>query len=349
MALSTYVANIGREIEAKSGADMKFSHKITLPKLKWITEGELSKMKVVPLRTAEETKNGSAVDLQQFNPSSLLEDSIEIHCRISGCSATTRRLKPTHPSTKMKQDLFVCNTHHAKLMSLVSERCAKENVIVSFANFKNEDFTGYTTLIAECEKAFMFYQKKASTSILSTTDSLCAELFLNTRNFLLITNALLNPDEDNTTTALVPCLTLFNNCLSYLKDPDKLRNLLTVLREIVDMILLFFGVIYGWISLANPGGKVGAGFGLLLASVGGAMWAFPPAGIVFSSLVGLVAGGLIGSGGYEWYKDHHYMKMQQRHQEFMSDLLGQRVPPQSNLFPALGSAAGDLDLKLKRN
>jgi hypothetical protein len=345
MALSKFIQDIGKEIEAKSGANIGFSCGTTRPTKKWIPEGEILKMKAIHLRTAEETKNGSVMKLQQFNPSALLEDAEEIRCRIPECSSTTHRRRSSRPSEKIKQDLFLCDAHRENLISIVSKRCAQENVVVNIASFKHEDFNGYTSLIGELEKAFVYIQKKTST--LSATDSLLVEVFLNTRNFLIIINALLNPDEDNTKTALGPYIEMFNLFLKHLDDPSLLPQLITALREIMNMVLLFFGVIYDWIFLGNPGTRVGAGVGILLGFVGGLAFTFPPATIAASAVVGLVGGGLIGSGGYDWYKDLHHMKMQQRHQEFMFRLFG-RVAPSIDLFSTHGNSNGDLTIELHK-
>jgi hypothetical protein len=137
---------------------------------------------------------------------------------------------------------------------------------------------------------------------------------------------------------------MFQRLLSYLNDPKLLQSMLTALREVMNMVLLFFGVIYSWVFLANPGGRVGGGVGLLLAFVGGVAYAFPPAGI--TAVVGLVAGNLIGSGSYDWYRKDRYMKMQQQmiqeHQKFIFELLGQPVGHQPELIYLPANTDGDL-------
>ena len=345
MAVNKFILDIGKEIEVKSGAKIKYSQEIAFPSKKWLTEGAMSKMKAIQLRTAKDIKNESAVALPQFNPSFFLKDGSKVHCRIPGCSATVQRLK-SNSSEKIKQDLFLCCTHRERLTSEVTKRCAKENVIVNVASFKQEDFNGYTSLIGQLEKAFAHFQKQAS-----RPNTLLAEVFLNTRNFLAITNALLNPDEDNTATALAPCLAVFQSILSYIKDPKRLQSLVAALREIMNMILLFFGIIYSWIFLANPGGRVGGGVGLALGFVGGFAFALSAGGILAAAAVGLVAGNLIGSGAYDWYKDPQYIKMQQemiqRYQEFMVRLFGQpgRQRPEFIFVPA--NADGDLLINME--
>jgi hypothetical protein len=349
MELSELMLNIVKKIELKIGANINFPQETTPPREEWITEGQLSQMKAIILRTAEQTQNGSDVNLQQFNPSLLLKEPSEIHCRIPGCSVTTHRLEPTHSSDNIKQDLFLCDTHRTKLMNFVSERCAKENIILNVESLKYADYIGYTSLIGEFEKAFVYFQKEKS-----TLSVLVAEVFLNTRNFLIITNALFNPDEDNTTTVVGTCMAVVERFLTNLEDVKLLQNILTALREVMNMVLLFFGVIYSWVFLANPGGRVGGGVGLMLAFVGGTVYASSPAFLFVTSLVGLVAGGLIGSGGHDWYTNHRYMQMQQQmvqeYQKFMFRLFGKPVvPPRDDLIRAYANVDGELSLNVEQN
>jgi hypothetical protein len=234
-------------------------------------------------------------------------------------------------------------------MNFVSERCAKENIILNVESLKYADYIGYTSLIGEFEKAFVYFQKEKS-----TLSVLVAEVFLNTRNFLIITNALFNPDEDNTTTVVGTCMAVVERFLTNLEDVKLLQNILTALREVMNMVLLFFGVIYSWVFLANPGGRVGGGVGLMLAFVGGTVYASSPAFLFVTSLVGLVAGGLIGSGGHDWYTNHRYMQMQQQmvqeYQKFMFRLFGKPVvPPRDDLIRAYANVDGELSLNVEQN
>ena len=346
MAVSKFILDIAKQIELKSGPKVHFALGTIRQTKKWITEHEMTKIKAIHLRTAEDTKNESVVKLLQFNPSFFLKDVSNIHCRIPGCSATIQRLKPTHSSEKSKQNLFLCSAHRERLTSEVTKRCAKENVIINIASSKKEDFNGYTSLIGILEKAFTYLKKQAP---------LLAEVFLNTRNFLIITNALLNCNEDNTAIVLAPYIILFQTLLSCIEDPQRLESLVKALQEIMDMIMQFFGVIYIWVFLGNPGSRVGGGVGLVLGFVGGAAFVFPPPGIFAASVVGLVAGKLIGSGGYDWYKEHHYMKMQQemiqQYQEFIVRMFGQpgAVPQQPKLIFLPANAGGDLLINMEQN
>ena len=336
MAMSKFILDIAKEIERKSGANQA----TTIPSKKWITERQMSKMKAIQLRTADDIKNESALAFPHFNPSFFLKDGSKVHCRIPGCSATTQRLK-SNSSKKIKQDLFLCSTHRARLTSEVVKRCAKEDVIVKVASFKQEDFNGYTSLIGQLEKAFTHVKKQ---------NSLLAEVFLNTRNFLIITNALLNPNEDNTPTALAPYLTVFDRIiLSYIEDPQRLQSLVAALREIMSMILRFFGVIYDWLFVENPGGRVGSGLGLALGFIGSVAFGFSPAGIFVAAVVGLLSGKLIGSGGYDMRNNRQntQQEMIQQCQEFMVRLFGQQGTQQRGLFFVSANADGDILINIE--
>jgi hypothetical protein len=147
----------------------------------------------------------------------------------------------------------LCKGHRAKLTDLVSKRCAKENITLNLTNLKEDDLKGYTSLIGGLEKALMHLKSKRLTTS-SATDSLLAEVFLNTRNFLIITNALLNPDNGNITTALSPCLLMLERFLAFaLENPAMLPVGVMILRELVFAVLIFFGITYLWVSSNETG------------------------------------------------------------------------------------------------
>ena len=343
-APSKFIQKICYNIQVQSGLTEVDREQRTQPSLKWITERAMSEMKAIPLRTAKQTKNEEVLSLQQFNPSFLVKDGNKIHCRVPGCSATTERRESSNLNEKVKQDLFLCHEHSETLIRMVSERCAKENVIVDPERFKNEDFNGYRNLIGELEKAFTCFQTKWLPK--SATDSLLAEVFLNTRNLLVITNALLNPDKDNTVTVLGPYLELFRIFLSKVDDPQFLQSMLTALKEVLDILLGFFGVIYRWVVLAKPGTRIGAGLGLVAGFAFG--YSFTLARLATSLLVGTIGGGLIGSGGYDWYKEEQNIKMQQETLHNYYKLISQWFGSQDQMLPKLisvpANASGDISI-----
>jgi hypothetical protein len=312
MGISQFILDIGEKIEEISGDKLNFSLAATVPEEKWIPEKqEKMLLKSVQLRTENQTQNLEVVKLKKFDPHWLKANS-EISCRVLGCLQTTSRQSQ---KVRTKQDLFLCEAHRKNLTIFILKWCARENVYVT--SYKNSnDCEGYTSLIGALEKAFMHLKSKRLTA--TTTDALLAEVFLNTRNFLIITNALLNPDEDNTPTAVGPYLTIL---LRLLEDPLRLGNLLKLLEGVMNLVLYFFGIIYQWVHvpLENPGAKIGFGlgisFGFLLAQILG----FPFWSKCVCCLVFAFAGSLIGSGVYGWNGEPRSLE-KARQQNFKNQL-----------------------------
>ena len=339
------MVKIGKEIERVIGARINFPQGTTRPSQEWISEQEICEKKAIQLRSAEETKSETDIKLLQLDPHAWLGDQGAFHCRFPNCTTIPRQKTP-----ECKQAFFLCDIHGAKLTSEVVSRCAEENVYVNVKSFKSEDFNGYTSLIGQLEKAITYLRKKSSLVILRREidrDLLLEEVCLNTRNFFLITNALLNPNADNVITVLSQFLKLFVKFLSDLDDPKLRENLRAALKDVILTTLYFFGVAYQWIVIDffNPGGRIGAGIGLVLGFAGGVV--FPPVSVVASTMVGLVAGGFIGSGAFSLYEQPHYSmrhQIAQEYQESMLLLLGRPVELCSDLIFALSSPSGDLTI-----
>lgn len=234
---SRWVQDLGTKIEQATSARLiDFNNYKTAPADEWIPENEMSAKKAIKLRTAEQTKDDSGVmKLQQFNPSFFLLEKNEIRCRVPGCSMTTPRVT-SHHSQHSKQDLFLCEDHRTKLANQLSKRCEQEEVIVSAASYKHEDFNGYTCLIGAFEKAYWHLLKRSATlnmpiiELNRNTDHLLAEVYLNARNFLLITNALLNPNDDNLNAVLPASLAILERIMSDLTQSDLLERLVSTRR-----------------------------------------------------------------------------------------------------------------------
>ena len=100
---------------------------------------------------------------------------------------------------------------------------------------------------------------------------------------------------------------------------------------------------------ANVGARVGAGAGVLIGFVGALACTFPPAVILASTVVGLVAGNLIGSGGYDIINESEFMKMLRHgalgYLEFACGMPGRVEPFQHKLIYAYGHANGDLEIE----
>ena len=317
--ISEFIKEIGKEIERTSGAKLNFPQESTIVKEEWITESEMKVMqenKRIQLRTAEQTKSTKTVVLKRFNPSYLYVAYPSIPCRIPRCPKTTNNLihSQDKDQNKIKQDLFLCKTHRKTLKDRVSDRCAQEHVILDDASFKNDYFNGYTRLIGELEKAFVYLNSKWFNS----SHSLLAEVFLNSRNFLIITNALLNPDEDNTGTVLAAFLRVFRNCLqAFWENPELMVRRVTALQEIMNIVLSTFGVNCKWVLLTNPGAGLGGGIGLLLGWVGSKACGLSPEETIENALVGFASGLLIGGCAVALHRQNMQIKENRQIREKM--------------------------------
>jgi hypothetical protein len=247
MDISAFILDIGQKIKLISRVEPNFPQECTVPEEEWIAESpEQEKMSLqtgIRLRTAEQTKSMDVVKLQRFNPYFWDREPKCIPGCVAGCRKRKRSLSSEEVRTK--PDLFLCKTHHANLTDLVSKHCTRGNITENVASFKNDEFKGYTSLIGILEKAYMHLHSNWWFR-LTSVDYLLAEVFLNTRNFLIITSALMSPDEDNTVTALGLCLTKFKRCLENLESLQCMRG---ALREAMIMLLQFFGVGYKWVIL----------------------------------------------------------------------------------------------------
>ena len=265
MASRDFIRRIARKIEEVSGEEPIFFPK-TLPKEVWFSSDDLARERgtgPIVLRTAEQTKNMEIVELKRFDPYFLNKD-VEIFCCKPGCSVTRKFVherETQEKSEKVKRDSFLCKAHCEELMSRVLECCTEENVTVDVDGLKKDDFTDYTSLISVLEKAIFHLKSKW---LRSGNDFLFEEIFLNTRNYLIIANALINSDESNTATVLGPYLTVL---LKVFEDPNKLKSGLELLMTIMVAILFTYGITYNWIHIPseNRGAKIGAVVGFLSA------------------------------------------------------------------------------------
>ena len=183
------------------------------------------------------------------------------------------------------------------LRNSISEAFATKSVEISTSAEKPEPghFAGYTSLISLLEGA---YHDAKKFQTLKGKSLIVQEAILNVRNFLIITSTVLNPDEDNLGIALPPVVQIFRLIL---ENPESVELLGTgfiyVLREVIEMILFAFGVIYTWVSLAlgSPGAQIGAGVGGFIGAIAFVLGPWSGAAGV---AVGGTLGGLIGNGIY---------------------------------------------------
>lgn len=239
--------------------------------------------------------------LPQFDPNL---SSNAVVCRYPTC----KNKNPDAPKGGkcVKRDLYLCRNHRERLKSRICEAMKKEGIPFHTDEFTSEPgrFEGYTSLISLFDRASR-----------ESKNETVREAVLNTRNFLIITSTLLNPDDDNLSVALPPVAAVTERIVTPEADADRVerifretigssarvQNLLSLLRGIIDIILFAFGVLYTWIVPSNSGGKIGAGIGGAIGLVGFAVGG--PGGGAVGVILGVTFGGLIGSGVYGLVRD----------------------------------------------
>ena len=244
--------------------------------------------KKVTLRKSGHLGAYEEISLLQFDPNFT---SSEVICRHPSCS--TKNSKAAKSGNK--RDLFLCPTHQQVLNKSISDLFVKKKIVLSTSTekLKHGHFAGYTSLISLLEGA---YHDAKKFQTLKGKSLLIQEAILNVRNFLIITNCLLNPDDDNLGIALPPVFQILHLIL---KDPDKPKKsvvgLIHMLRDVIEMVLFSFGVIYCCVALAlrNPATQIGFGVGMILGA--GAFFLGPWSGAA-GVTIGGTAGGLIGNG-----------------------------------------------------
>ena len=245
----------------------------------------------VTLRKAGHQGAHEEIVLLQFDPNF---SSTEVVCRHPSCNS--RNLEAAKSG---KRDLYLCPHHQQKLKDEISDTLAKKNIQIATTkeNPEPRQFDGYTSLIGVLEGA---YHDAKKFQALERRSPMVEEAILNVRNFLIITNAVLNPDDDNLRIVLTPVLRILLLLLEYSANvPPLVDTLLYALRDVIEMILFAFGVIYSWVSipLQSPGTRIGAGLGGTIGVILGSF--LGPWNGVFGLGAGAVLGGLMGGGIYD--------------------------------------------------
>ena len=283
------------------------------------------------------------ISLLQFDPNFT---SSEVICRHPSCS--TKNSKAAKSGNK--RDLFLCPIHQQELRNSISDLFAKEKIKLSISTEKPEHgrFAGYTSLISLLEGA---YHDAKKFQTLKGKSPLIQEAILNVRNFLIITNCLLNPNGDNLEIGLPPVFQILRLILQNPNATNQLGvHLIYMLREVIEMILFSFGVIYCWVTLAlsNPGAQIGFGVGMILGA--GAFLLGPWSGVA-GVAIGGSAGGLIGNGIHGLIsggqRHQELQRFRERRREAGGDI--QRNGQPNNQYPVYyfeGDVAGGLDLLL---
>ena len=242
----------------------------------------------VTLRNAGHQGAHEEIVLLQFDPNFT---STEVVCRHPSCNS--RYLEAAKSG---KRDLYLCPHHQQKLKDAISDTLTKKNIQIATTkeNPEPRQFDGYTSLIGVLEGAYHDGKKFQALQ----RSRMVEEAILNVRNFLIITNGVLNPDGYNLQLALPPVLQILLILLENSSDVKQLVDtLLNALRDVIEMILFAFGVIYSWVSISlnSPGSRIGAGVGGAIGVIFGLFWG----NAVFGLGTGSTLGGLIGSGIYD--------------------------------------------------
>ena len=281
------------------------------------------------------------INLLQFDPNFM---SSEVICRHPSCKIKN----PEAAKCGSKRDLFLCPNHRQVLRKNIFDLLAEKKVPISTSTEKPEHghFAGYTSLISLLEGA---YHDAKKFQTLKGKSPLIQEAILNVRNFLIITNSLLNPDGNNLEIALPPVIQIFRLILENPGSVTQLGvGLVYVLREVIEMILFAFGVIYTWVSLAlsNPGAQIGAGVGVLF---GACAFVLGPWSGAAGMAVGGTSGGLIGNGIHNLMTGGQRQQELNRFRENWRNAGGEFEPNgrPNNQYPVYyfdGDALGGLDL-----
>ena len=211
----------------------------------------------VTLRYAGHLGANEDIILCQFDPNFT---STDVFCRDPSCAN-----KNPEAAKEGKRDLYLCPLHRKNLITSIENALAmkKINIPENTEVPEEEQFTGYTSLIGLLERAYQ-NSKKFGRFEAGKLTPMMEEAILNVRNFLIITSTVLNPDKDNLEVALKYVIEILKLILN---NPENVKQLVSslvyLLREVIKMILVAFGVIYRWVSLAlhSPGSQLGAGLG----------------------------------------------------------------------------------------
>ncbi|XP_067032000.1 uncharacterized protein [Acropora muricata] len=246
----------------------------------------------VTLRDAGHLGANEDIILRQFDPNFA---STDVYCRHPSCGE-----KNPEAAKRGKRDLYLCPQHRKNLVTSIENALAIKKIDIPKNSEvpEKEQFTGYTSLIGLLDRAYQ-NSKKFGRFEEGKSTPMIEEAILNVRNVLIITSTVLNPDENNLALVLpyiIPILRLI------LENSNSAENLVPdyvyFLRQIIEKILFYFGVIYRWVSLAlhSPGLQLGAGLGGTIGLGAGVF--FGPWGAAAGMGAGVVLGGLIGNGIY---------------------------------------------------
>ena len=252
--------------------------------------------KKVTLREAGHLEACKDIILTHFDPNF---QSTDVYCRQPSCGN-----RNPEAAKGGKRDLYLCPLHRKNLITSIENALAMRKIDISKSKevLKEEQFTGYTSFIGLLEHAYHNSKKFGSLQKGELTPMI-EEAILNVRNVLIITSTLLNPDVNNLALTLSYVFNIFKLILHSRESATSLvADLVFSLKEVTEMILSAFGVVYRWVSDAlprpeesRPGRQIGAGLGGATGLAVG--FFFGPLGAGIAGLTaGVYLGSLIGNG-----------------------------------------------------
>ena len=293
--------------------------------------------KKVTLREDGHLEACKDIILHHFDPNFA---SMDVYCRHPSCGN-----KNPKAAKEGKRDLYLCPLHRKNLVTSIENTLAIRKIDISKRTKvpEEEQFTGYTSLIGLLERAY-HNSKKFGRFEEEESTPMIKEAILNVRNVLIITSTVLNPDVNNLALILPPVFTILDDIVN---KPDTCKrivaDLLSSLKEVIEMILSAFGVDYRWVSvaLAKPGWQIGAGLGGTIGLVAGSL--FGPVGAAVGGMAaGLFLGGLTGNGVEQVVRESRQQATDRSPEAWHGDRRGQ--PYWVPRFK--GNASGGLHLHL---
>ena len=250
--------------------------------------------KKVTLREDGHLEACKDIILHHFDPNF---QSSDVYCRQPSCGN-----RNPEAAKEGRRDLYLCPLHRKNLVTSIENALATRKIDIPKITEvpEEEQFTGYTRLIGLLEHSY-HDAKKFGRFAEEESTPMIKEAILNVRNVLIITSTVLNPDGNNLVLILPPVLTILDQIVN---NPDKCKrtvaDLVSSLKEVIEMILSAFGVDYRWVSvtLAKPGWQIGAGLGGTIGLATGFFFGplAGPLAAVGGMAAGLFLGGLTGNG-----------------------------------------------------
>ncbi|XP_015767732.1 PREDICTED: uncharacterized protein LOC107346445 isoform X2 [Acropora digitifera] len=292
--------------------------------------------KKVTLREDGHLEACKDIILHHFDPNFV---SMDVYCRHPSCWN-----RNPEAAKEGKRDLYLCPLHRRNLVTSIENALATRKIDIPKITEvpEEEQFTGYTSLIGLLERTLCHNSNKFGRFKEESTPMI-EEAILNVRNVLIITNTVLNPDLNNLA-LIIPYVykileLIVNNhdkCISIVAD------LVSSLKEVIEIILSAFGVVYKWVSvpLAKPGWQIGGGLGGAIGLAVG--FFFGPLAAVGGMAAGLFLGGLTGNGAEQVFREYKQQATDRSQVVWHGDRRGQ--PYWRPCFQ--GNASGGLSLSL---